>query len=306
MIWPHNKKFAFTIFDDTDNATVENIRPVYNLLNDLNIKITKSVWPLASEDDDPTGGQSLEDPEYLDFILKLQDNGFEIGYHGARAGDNPRNVTEEALDLFRDKIGHNPYTYAQHARSIENVYWGMGRTSIPLLKPFVAHFSERNKFLGDDIQSPYFWGDLCKQRIKYCRNYGLANSNLLKSDPWTPYFDPRKPFVNNWFSNSGMLEPRQVDKQINQNQIKKWEDQGALIIMFAHFAHGFVKEGINIPAFEQAMRRLALREGWFVPVNKILDYILTKRGEHELTSVESLQLELRWALHMGKKVTGLN
>jgi len=63
-IWPDNKKFAFSIFDDTDNATVNNISPVYEFLNLNGIKITKSVWPLNCVINDPTAGQSLEDPEY--------------------------------------------------------------------------------------------------------------------------------------------------------------------------------------------------------------------------------------------------
>ncbi|MFN6945112.1 MAG: hypothetical protein ACK4ND_09200 [Cytophagaceae bacterium] len=29
MTFPEDKKFAFTIFDDTDHARVENVKPVY-------------------------------------------------------------------------------------------------------------------------------------------------------------------------------------------------------------------------------------------------------------------------------------
>jgi hypothetical protein len=34
---PNNKKFAFTILDDTDLSTVENVSPVYRLLAELRI-----------------------------------------------------------------------------------------------------------------------------------------------------------------------------------------------------------------------------------------------------------------------------
>ena len=42
--WPNNKKFAFTIFDDTDGANLKDNQLVYDYLNELNFKTTKSVW----------------------------------------------------------------------------------------------------------------------------------------------------------------------------------------------------------------------------------------------------------------------
>ena len=45
--FPEGRKFAFTILDDTDDATVENVRPVYDLLTELGFRTTKTVWPLA-------------------------------------------------------------------------------------------------------------------------------------------------------------------------------------------------------------------------------------------------------------------
>ena len=44
ILWPDNKKFAFTIFDDTDRANLENIKIVYDFLNKLGFKTTKSIW----------------------------------------------------------------------------------------------------------------------------------------------------------------------------------------------------------------------------------------------------------------------
>ena len=42
--WPDNKKFAFTIFDDTDGSNLNDNRLVYDYLNELGFKTTKSVW----------------------------------------------------------------------------------------------------------------------------------------------------------------------------------------------------------------------------------------------------------------------
>ena len=88
-----DRKFAFALFDDTDDATVAKTGPAYRLLRDLGIKSTKTVWPLKSEPGYRFFAQSLLDHEYFDFIRELQADGFEIGYHGARTGDNPRSVT---------------------------------------------------------------------------------------------------------------------------------------------------------------------------------------------------------------------
>ena len=46
IAWPDDRRFAFTIFDDTDNATLANIVPVYDLLAELGFRTTKSVWLL--------------------------------------------------------------------------------------------------------------------------------------------------------------------------------------------------------------------------------------------------------------------
>ena len=37
-------KFRFSIIDDTDDATLENIKPVYDFLHKKKIYITKTVW----------------------------------------------------------------------------------------------------------------------------------------------------------------------------------------------------------------------------------------------------------------------
>lgn len=50
IIWPGGKSFAFTIVDDTDKTTLENGPVVYDFLNDLGIKITKTVWIFNGEE----------------------------------------------------------------------------------------------------------------------------------------------------------------------------------------------------------------------------------------------------------------
>ena len=50
MTWPNGKRFAFTIIDDTDKSTVENIKPVYDYLYSHGLKTTKTVPGTAFPD----------------------------------------------------------------------------------------------------------------------------------------------------------------------------------------------------------------------------------------------------------------
>ena len=72
--WPAGAKFAFTIFDDTDNSTVTNTKPVYDYLYENRILTTKSVWCFPPRGD--YGGQSLQEPDYLKWVENLQSQGF--------------------------------------------------------------------------------------------------------------------------------------------------------------------------------------------------------------------------------------
>jgi len=81
--WPQGKRFAFTIVDDTDQSTVENVGPVYDFLSELGLRMTKTIWPIAPLGPPRTVGQPLEDPDYRRWVLELKDQGFEIALHGA-------------------------------------------------------------------------------------------------------------------------------------------------------------------------------------------------------------------------------
>jgi hypothetical protein len=103
-MFPENKKFAFTILDDTDLSTVDNISSVYRLLTELGMRTTKTVWPLASVSEGRYGGSSLQDPEYLKFILNLKSLGYEIALHNVRNHDSTREIIEIAT-IARTSIG---------------------------------------------------------------------------------------------------------------------------------------------------------------------------------------------------------
>ena len=112
--WPNGHKFAFTVFDDTDWATVENVKPVYELLSGLGMKTTKSIWMIRGEGAGNNGGQTCEDRDYLEWILRLRQQGFEIALHNVAPGTCSRAVTIGGLDRFRQLFGPGMAIHCNH------------------------------------------------------------------------------------------------------------------------------------------------------------------------------------------------
>ena len=73
MLLPPGKRFAFSVLDDTDDSTLENVQPVYAMLRDYGLRTTKTVWPM----DCPEGSrnyfaaETLQDKKYLRFVHEL-------------------------------------------------------------------------------------------------------------------------------------------------------------------------------------------------------------------------------------------
>jgi hypothetical protein len=199
--FPQNNKFAFAIHDDTDLSTVETVRPIYRLLEEIGMCTTKSVWPLASVPDGRHGGASLQDPEYLSFILELRDKGFEIALHGVRNHHATRDLVEKGLQEFHRLIGYDPRIHVNHSCNLDNIYWGEARFNrLRRLYRLVSAVRSGRPFEGHSPESPHFWGDLCRDRIDYVRNFVFREVNLDRVNPTMPYRDPLRPFVKYWFS----------------------------------------------------------------------------------------------------------
>ena len=81
--------------DDTDDATVENVQPIYRLLESLGMLTTKTVWPVRCEEGSIAFGaaETLDDPQYRDFVVDLHRRGFEIAFHCATMESSQRERT---------------------------------------------------------------------------------------------------------------------------------------------------------------------------------------------------------------------
>ena len=296
--FPGNKRFAFTICDDTDGGTVDNLIDVYRLLVDLGFRTTKSVWPLATEPMGHIHGESLQDKAYLRFILWLQQEGFEISLHNVRNHHATRDIVIPALAEFYNVIGCYPRVHCNHSRNRENIYWGDRRFSLRHIRMgynLVTGYRWHNYFYGDVQDSEYFWGDICKSHISYVRNLVFREINLDRVNPTMPYHDPSKPHVNYWFSSCDGRDVQRFCSLLCESRQDQLQAEGGVCIVYTHFGNGFYQNGLLHPQFVRVMRRLSNLNGWFVPVSTLLDYLLRMSGRHEdICAKELATMERRW------------
>lgn len=294
--WPDNKKFAFTIVDDTENSTIENVKPIYDFLYQHGLITTKTVWVYPSRDCF-TGGFLL-DNDYLEFIADLKAKGYEIGIHNVGAGEYTREEIIKGLDLFKEKLGFYPSIHINHYSNKDNIYWGHERFQLILRSLFKIIYGEKRKFYGTDINSKYFWGDICKSKIRYIRNYTFNDINTLKIDPLMPYMDKNKEkYSNYWFSSSDGHTVKEFNALLKRENVDRLEYEGGACIVYTHFAYNFVdsKGRIN-EDFAEKIKYLASKDGWFVPAGVLLDYLLSFKGNHYVSKSYLTALDFKWLL----------
>lgn len=296
LSWPDGKRFAFTIVDDTDFSSVSNTRPVYEFLDDLGIRTTKTAWPLRPQGRGLTGGRTLQDPEYRHWILDLQRRGFEIALHGVADGTSDRSRVAAGLDFFRTVLGHAPSLHTNHAAQGEGIYWGPRRLDGPLRWFYHAYRRWRTslRYEGGAPASPYFWGDLCHNTIKYVRNFVFNDINTAAADPLMPYHDPRRPHVRHWFSAANGATVEAFCRLISEANQERLLGEGGACIVYTHLGNGFHP----LPAeFRRLMRHLSRMPGWFVPATRLLDSIGDQRGWRTISDrAELRRMQWRWAL----------
>jgi hypothetical protein len=296
--WPEGKRFAFSIFDDTDFQTLSNVKPVYDFLGELGMRTTKSVWPIRGHETPIAGGVTCEDEQYAKWTVDLQRAGFEIGLHNVTYHTSTREDTLRGFERFRDIYGHWPASLANHTGCREGIYWGDGRLSgmNAGLYNMATLGRRRSAFEGHLEDSPLFWGDVCKQRVQYVRNFVYRDINTLKACPQMPYFDPDRQFVNGWFASSEGSAVGSFVERIEESAQDRLEAEGGACIMYTHLACGFYEDGRLHPRFESLMRRLASKNGWFVPVTTMLDWLGNGRVQRPVSASERNKIERRWLL----------
>ena len=304
--FPDGKRFAFTVFDDTDNSTVQNVGPVYQLLDELGMRTTKSVWALPNVPGARFSGSNLHDRDYLEWVVGLQSKGFEIALHNVRNSDSPRDIVEHGFAEFEKRVGQRPRIHVNHSSNRENIYWGDARLNSPgvrLCYNLSTRFRRAGQFLGHVQDSEFFWGDICQEKIEYVRNFVFDEVNLDRVTRLMPYHDPSRPFVNLWFSSCEGARVETFCDTLRESNQEKLEGEGGVCIMYTHFAVGFCNGKLH-PRFEELMRRLAQKNGWFVPVSTLLDFLRTESSDRTISREALTALERRWFLqkaHLGMR-----
>jgi hypothetical protein len=295
VTWPNGKRFAFTIFDDPDGQSLETSRIVYRFLSHLGFRTTIGVWPLGARREPNSGGETCANPAYLEHVRRLAANGYEVAWHNATLHTSTREETAEGLDLFRAHFGHDPLSMANHYNG-EALYWGPERLSGIRRSMYLilTRYKAANRHFGHVEGHPYFWGDLCRERIRYCRNFIFPGLNTLRACPWMPYHDPDRPWVNRWFAGSEGAQGAAFLRVIREANQDRLEYEGGASIVYTHFGHGFVSDGQLNPGFVRLMRRLSRKNGWFVPAHMILDHLAAERGIFALDAGTRRAIEWRW------------
>ncbi len=298
--WPEGKRFAFTVFDDTDHTTLQNGSRIYQFLNDLGMISTKSVWSIKGEHVPRVGGTTCTDADYLKWVWRLKEQGFEIALHNVTYHTSKRKQTINGLEQFKEYFGEYPKVHANHVGCDDSIYWGDARVSgmNRVFYNFLTRFDKRGRFSGSVESSDLFWGDKCRDHIKYVRNFVYSDINTLKTCPYMPYFDKERPFVNYWFASSEGADCDAFCRTISERNQDRLEEEGGGCIMYSHFGTaGFYEDGKLNSAFMRLMERLSRKDGWFVPVSTMLDHILKDRGHHVITAKERSRLERKWLMH---------
>lgn len=299
MIWPDGKKFAFTIFDDPDSQTLEGGREIYALLSDLGLRTTKAVWPVRGPRTPSDHGGTCAEPDYRTWCQNLQQQGFEIAFHNATLHTSFREETRQALELFREYFGDYPASMANHYFAEEGIYWGDARVSGSrrLFYNLFTRWEKSGKHFGHVPGHEQFWGDMCREHIRYVRNFAFADINTLAACPFMPYHDPSRPFVNRWYAASEGANVNSMNERIAEAAQEQLEAQGGACIMYTHFGHGYTDARAIHPRFRELITRISKRNGWFVPVSTLLDYLSATQGVQVLSDSDRATLEWRWLLH---------
>jgi hypothetical protein len=299
--WPDGKDFAFTIFDDPDWDSVENVAAIYPFLRDIGLRTTKAVWPTNGPGRPKIGGATCDEKQYLKLILDLKKEGFEIALHNVTHHTSTREQTAQGIERFYTLFGHYPYSMANHSGCQESIYWQSARVSgVQRLIYNVLNLKLNGRNNGSQGQiesSPLFWGDLCREKIKYVRNFVLGDINTLKVCHGMPYHDPTRPYVNYWFAASEGANINSFNAMMSYKNQDKLKRDGGACIMYTHFANGFLENGTINKRFKEQMERMSRLNGWFVPVRTLLDFILQVRGSYVITPSERNDLERRWLWH---------
>ncbi|TMQ52223.1 MAG: hypothetical protein E6K73_03440 [Candidatus Eisenbacteria bacterium] len=283
FIWaPHPYQAGFCITDDTDAATLESVKIVYDFLSAVGLRTSKTVWAFGPSE--PCGipalpesiqrGITCEDRRYLYSCQTLRERGFEICLHGASAGNNRRARTIAALEFLERHFGPAG-TYVCHAKNAENLYW---HEKVAPRGPaqWLLGLGSRYRCSGEDPASPYFWGDVCLEKVQHIRLFRTRNVNTLAENPSMPYHDPEKPWVRSWFS----ATKRSFKDCTTPEALEQLRGEHGLCVLYQYMhRHAYLERGtVTAGLREGAERLMAAGDIWVDTTSAVMARLRAMQG----------------------------
>lgn len=100
------------------------------------------------------------------------------------------------------------------------------------------------RFRGHVPGHAAFWGDICRERIRYCRNFVFAALDTLRACPCMPSHDPQRPYVRARFATSEGADCRAFLKTLTEEALERLEAAGA--------------PAFSLPTSDRALSRMGL------------------------------------------------
>jgi hypothetical protein len=295
--YPGGAEFAFTVLDDTDDATLANCAPVYELLRDAGLRTTKTVWTLDVPPERRGiywAGETLRSPDYLAWVRELHRDGFEIAFHNAAMASSVREDTVMALDMLETELGRPVRLHCNHGQNRENLYWGKEKYgSLPgrAMLRFAGMFRPFAQYEGNNPGSEYFWADVADQRLSYMRRLAFRHLDGQGIPPGRPYREPGKLNHVVFFNTADAANVVQFNKLVTKKSIDQLRRRNGWAIVSTHFGKGFCRAGKLDRDFRNAIEYLSSLPGWYVPVSEMLDHLSSELGCDHLSPTERMWME---------------
>lgn len=297
LSYPGGAKFAFTILDDTDDMTVENGRPIYQLLKDNGINITKTVWAFDTPQDNQgpySAGETLALPAYLEWVHELSAQGFEIAFHNATMGSSLRQDTIQALAFLEEEFGGSVRLHCNHGQNLENLHWGPQRYHsffIQKILDGLRRLRSAREYEGRNPASPYYWSDVADQKLSYIRAFAFNAINCDRIVPGRPYIDKAKQREVKFFNTADAPDVNAFNALVNKDSLDRLCREGGWCVLSTHLGKGFYRGGAMNAEFEKTIEYLGTLPGLFIPVSDLLDYVGDQRGCNEVSKAENIKME---------------
>lgn len=296
--YPGGASFALAICDDTDDATLENIKPVYDFLLARGIRPTKTVWVYPADRNDPSysKGDSLERIPYRDYMLELQRKNVEIALHGVRGSSSIRPIVLEGMELYRDTFKAYPKIHINHRANRDNLYWGSQRLTLPIFRWLHRMALTIDNFEGELADSEYYWGDIAQSHITSVNDLSFSELDLSKLSSSIPYHDASKEYVNSWFHTSDGAEVNAFNKLLSDENLDEIEKRGGYSIIYTHFGKRFATDGKLNSLFVNRVEALVGRNVWITTSSELLAFLAAQRSSAERSNWDHFRIELRWVI----------